>query len=277
MQEEDLKSRAVREEGEYNLKNTENNKNIMTIYKKTKDRIAFSANINESLANAIRRSVQEIPILAIDELEIFKNDSALYDEMIAHRIGLIPIKNDIKIKAKKKGKDESDYEIKLKITKKGPGVVFSGDLSGGAEASFKEMPITVLKKGQEVELVATARIGTGIEHVKHTPGLLHYREFWQGEEKKGKSNVDKEFLKEFPILMIDIGSDDKEAEFERHKLENGRTFGEAYKMHKGDLNIEKGEGLMFFVESFGQIEPEKIIIEAVEALKNNLNYFKNDN
>ena len=51
-----------------------------------------------SLANAIRRSVLEIPIMAIDNVEISKNDSALYDEIIAHRLGLIPIKTSKTIK-----------------------------------------------------------------------------------------------------------------------------------------------------------------------------------
>ncbi len=45
------------------------------------------------LANALRRSVDEIPVLAINEVDIYKNDSALYDEIIAHRLGLIVLKN----------------------------------------------------------------------------------------------------------------------------------------------------------------------------------------
>ena len=88
------------------------------------------------------------------------------------------------------------------------------------------MPITLLKKGQEIELVATAKIGMGITHVKHTPGLLHYREFYEATAKKGKA-VDKEFINEFPNLMISMNEEGNEAEFERHKLQNGKTFGEA--------------------------------------------------
>ncbi len=243
------------------------------IHKKTKDKIVFSAEINDSLANAIRRSVQEVPILAVDELEIFKNDSVLYDEIIAHRIGLTPLKNELSGKDKKKGEE---YEVKLKLTKKGPGTVYSGDLTGDAEVVFKEMPITVLKKGQEIELVATAKIGQGIAHVKHTPGLVHYREFYEATPKKGK-NLDKEFISEFPSLMISLNEEGNEAEFERHKLQSGKMFGEAFKLYKDDITTSKANGLMFFVESFGQIDAEKIIIEAVEALKINLNQFKEEN
>ena len=50
--------------------------------------------INASYANAIRRTGQEIPVLAIDTVEFSKNDSVLYDEILAHRIGLIPLEAD---------------------------------------------------------------------------------------------------------------------------------------------------------------------------------------
>ena len=66
----------------------------MKLIKKTEEKIIISEEIEDSLINAIRRFVHEIPILAIDEVEIFKNDSALYDETIAHRLGLIPLKMD---------------------------------------------------------------------------------------------------------------------------------------------------------------------------------------
>jgi len=86
-----------------------------TIVKKN-DKLIFSAEISNSLANALRRYVQRIPISAIDEMEISKNDSALYDETIAHRVGLIPLKGKkqkgiVKLKAKKEGYVYSQVEI----------------------------------------------------------------------------------------------------------------------------------------------------------------------
>ena len=39
--------------------------------------------VNESLANAIRRCVSLIKTMAVDEVEISRNDSALYDEQAA--------------------------------------------------------------------------------------------------------------------------------------------------------------------------------------------------
>ena len=68
---------------------------MIKIIKKSDDKIIFNTDMSISLLNALRRSVNEIPILAIDSLEISKNDSALYDEIIAHRVGLIPLKNEV--------------------------------------------------------------------------------------------------------------------------------------------------------------------------------------
>ena len=42
----------------------------------TNNNLKIVLETNEELLNAIRRSVNEIPILAIDEVDIHKNDSA---------------------------------------------------------------------------------------------------------------------------------------------------------------------------------------------------------
>ena len=251
----------------------------MKIYKKTPEKLSFSVEIEESLANAIRRSVQEIPTLAVDEVEIIQNDSVIYDEVLAHRIGLIPLKMDGTMHEKnKKGKKDEGmlFEAKLKLSKKGPCTIYSGDLSGGTEVVYKNMPLTLLRKNQEIELVATAVLGKGIEHVKYSPGILFYREFYEASPKKGK-NINKEFLEEFSNTIITPDTEGEELEFEMYKLQNGKTIGEAYSEFKEDITVNKGTGLMFFIESFGQMEAEEILKNAVEALKKNLDHFIQEN
>ena len=53
-------------------------------------------NTEEFFANTIRRLIiGEVPTLAVEDVEIKENSSQLYDEMIALRLGLSPIKTDL--------------------------------------------------------------------------------------------------------------------------------------------------------------------------------------
>ena len=88
---------------------------------KSDEKLSFETDMSISLANALRRSVNHVPTLAIDSLELTKNDSALYDEIIGHRMGLIPLKNsnlrlpeECDCKDKGCGKCTAKYKLKAK-------------------------------------------------------------------------------------------------------------------------------------------------------------------
>ncbi len=131
----------------------------------TKDMTIMIADIGVSLANALRRSSSEIPILAIDEVDIYQNDSALTDEILAHRIGLVPLKNQ-------KTKKDKFVELKLKVSAKEPTYVLSKELQG--DIVFDEVPLVYIDKGQSIEVVGKARQGLGKDHAKFSPGLVYY-------------------------------------------------------------------------------------------------------
>jgi len=230
----------------------------MQIINKKNDKIIFKAKIDESLANAIRRYVGEIPILAVDEVEISKNDSPLYDETISHRIGLIPIKTDQEINKKTGGK--------LKLSVKREGEVCAGELKGNVNVAYDKIPITILTKDQELELTANVKAGKGDEHARFSPGLMFYRGI-------AEIIMDKEFRGEIQKVCSDneikekgdkiIVIDNKEKEIcdvcegicERAKKKSETSY---------------GDELIISIESFGQIDAKDIFKKSIGVLKKDL-------
>src|SRR3989338_2378222 len=116
-------------------------------------------NSNSAFANTLRRLiVDDVPVMAIDEVEFRDNSSILYDEMIAHRLGLIPLKTDLKgYKMVEKPEDRESLKctVKLVLKAKGPCTVYSGELKSKDPEIVpvdKGFPIVKLLKGQSLEL-----------------------------------------------------------------------------------------------------------------------------
>lgn len=227
----------------------------MQIVERTPEKMVIRMDANISLANAIRRSVEEVPILAVDEVEFFKNDSALYDEVLAHRIGLVPLKTDSKMTNK--------TSLDMKLKKVGPVTVYSGDLKGGAEPVFDNIPLTILEKGHEIELVATAKLGKGTDHAKHAPGLCYYRHL---AEIKSSPQIDKIVQNSKGLIKAEKkGSswvcDLTDTEIDDiNKLSNGC--------------VQDSNEILFFIESWGQLSAENILKGAISSLGKNLQEFE---
>ncbi len=138
--------------------------------------------VDRSYANAVRRfCIAEVPAMAIDDVVILENSSVLYDEILAHRLGMIPIKTDLGRYNLPEDCDCGnplgchkcrvlfvlDAKGKEKVT-----TIFSGDLvSEDREVRpvSETIPLIKLAQGQTVKLEAYARLGKGKEHAKWQP------------------------------------------------------------------------------------------------------------
>jgi DNA-directed RNA polymerase subunit D len=228
----------------------------MELINKNDGKMIWKAKLNISLANALRRSVGDVPVLAISECDIYKNDTVLYDEVIAHRLGLVPLKNQ-------KVKKGETIELKLKKkTKEGEQIIVeSGEL--GDMVVYNEMPIALIENGQELEIVARVGQGTGKEHAKFMPGLMFYKQIPKIKiEKAGEAHL--ELAEQYSDVF----------EF-KDKL----TVKDAWKADLDMEDLEKYDGitaeytdeLVFVIESWGQMKAESIFVEAASVLKNDLN------
>ncbi|MDD3160280.1 MAG: DNA-directed RNA polymerase subunit D, partial [Candidatus ainarchaeum sp.] len=129
--------------------------------------------ISPSLINAIRRSIiSNVPCLAVDEVTFYENDSVIFDEMLANRLGLIPIKTDVKTY-------KLGDKVKLILEKEGPGIVTSKDIKctdPKIEILDKDIYITKIGKNEFVKLEMTAVMSSGKEHARFQPALVSFNE-----------------------------------------------------------------------------------------------------
>ena len=228
----------------------------MEIVVKTPEKLVIRTDATYSLLNAIRRSVEEIPTLAIEEVEIFKNDSALYDEVLAHRIGLVSLKNEGKLTSKTTGT--------LSLKKAGPCVVYSGDFKGDLKIAYDSIPLTILEKDQEIELIATAVVGTGLEHAKYVPGLIYYRHLF--EVKSGNVKIDSIVQNSIGLLKPEKNGNKWICDLNDSQVDEIKNLEKEF--------ISDSSECLLFVESFGMWDSEKIFAKAVETLKENVEAFE---
>lgn len=221
---------------------------------KTDEKVAFITEMNLTLANAVRRSVNEIPILAIEEVDMYKNDSALYDEVLAHRIGLVPLKNQ-----KLKEGDSVEFKLSAKANEKSNNVL-SGEMGDGVV--IDNIPLTILEKDQELEFVARAKQGKGIEHAKYSPGLVYYRILNNVEVGK-EAEKQSELAEIFPNVFAFDG---------KLKVKNAAAFDlevEDLAEFEG-IKVTPTDKIVFSIESWGQIEAGEIFTDAIKILSKNL-------
>jgi DNA-directed RNA polymerase subunit D len=230
----------------------------MDIVKKSDEKIVFTTDISTNIANALRRSVLRIPVLAIDEVEIEKNDSALYDETLAHRMGLVPLKMD-------KGLKE-DSEVKLKLSHKAPGYVYSEELKGDVEVAFGRIPLTLLTEGQEIKVTAFARMGKGVNHAKFSPGTLTYRIVSEITlPKKYKEKIEERY----PENKIKDKGDKITVLDDKEKTVIDYCEGLCIK-GKDEFEVKDTKNLMVTIESFGQMSASDIFKKSLDILKSDL-------
>jgi DNA-directed RNA polymerase subunit D len=146
-----------------------------------------------ALANSLRREmIAGVPTLAIEDIRIYDNTSVLFDEMLAHRLGLIPLRTDLSSHVPKEicscqGAGCPSCTATYTLSVEGPRMVYSKDLIPQDSASgpvHENIPIVKLNEDQKVVVEARAHLSTGRDHAK-----------WQATTACGYKN--------YPVITID--------------------------------------------------------------------------
>ncbi|MEK6828499.1 MAG: DNA-directed RNA polymerase subunit D [Nanoarchaeota archaeon] len=231
-------------------------------------------------ANTLRRlMINEVPTMAIENITFSKNNSILYDEMIAHRLGLIPLKTDLKSynlpdKCKCEGKGCNRCQLKMVLkTTKGSGLVYASEIKSkdpAVKPVHGNMPIVKLLKGQTLELEATAVLGRGKDHMKWSPchAYYKYRPIVEiiGEVKNPEAIIEVDHNNIFEIkdrkLVIN-----KDRILDCDLSLNFSEIDKAVKVTASDTEF------VFYVESFGQLSCKEIVSKAIDIFDEQLDEF----
>jgi len=256
-----------RQEGKESMK-------IEIVEKKKQSIVFVLKDASYHFANTLRRTIiNEVPTLAIEDVEFLKNSSALYDEMIAHRLGLIPLKTDLKsynlpsectCKGEGCAKCQLTGSLRVKDIKT-PTMVLASDLKFSDPAvkpAYPEMPIVLLLKNQELELEFTAVLGKGKEHSKWIPAHVHYKCQPVIEIGKDIENP-KEIADSCPVNVFEVKSN----KLAIKNLNACHLCGACVDASEGKVKLSENEkDFIFYLESFGQLDCAEIINQATKIV-----------
>ncbi len=222
--------------------------------------------------NALRRTILgEVPTMAIDEIYIYENSSSIWDEYIAHRLAMVPLKTDLKMIPIPMTKDKQDsYTVTLNLDVEGPKTVYSSDLQSSdpkVRPVSGKIPIVDLLEGQRLRLEAKAIPGIGEWHAKWQPGLASYQMVFN-VDASGCENK-KECVESCPRKALKLEGD--KIVFDPLKC-NG--CGECRK--SGAIVSEDRSKFIFFIETNGQVTAKEVLNAAIKILISKAKQMGND-
>ncbi|KAJ1675529.1 DNA-directed RNA polymerase core subunit rpc40 [Spiromyces aspiralis] len=261
--------------------------------------------VDAAVANALRRiMIAEVPTMAIERVYLMENSGVIHDEVLAHRLGLIPIKADARdfmwTGPSDTPTDLNTIVFRLDVTcKRNPNAeegetdpkkryinssVYSSSLvwepKGDQAEKFKDRQIgtvhddiliTKLRPGQAISCELHCVKGIGEDHAKFSPvATASYRllpTITILEDITGEDAV--KFQKCFPPGVVDIVVEDG---VKKAKVVNPRkdTVSREVLRHKEFANKVKlgrvRDHFIFKIESVGAIPPQEILSQALEIL-----------
>ena len=232
-----------------------------------------------AFANTLRRiMVSEIQNLAIDVVEFNDNTSALFDEIIAHRLGMLPLlfdpdKFNMQDECKCGGKGCPSCQVFFALEKTGPATVYSSDLKSSnrsVKPTSPDFPIVKLLKDQHIKLEAIAKLGIGKVNSKFQAANVSYTylpvmEFSKHDDVKKVASM-------CPKGAIEVKGN-KITLSDPFECDECRICEE---VSSGSVKIESDPTkFVFSIESISGLEPAYIVEKSAQILQEKAKEFKN--
>ncbi len=233
--------------------------------------------------NALRRIVlSEVPCMAIDEIVMVENSSILQDEIIAHRLGLIPLKTDLdSYNLPEECPCKSEFGCNLcRVTlaldveaKEGSRTIYSGDLKSESEsvvAVSDKIPIVKLAKEQKIRLEAYARLGKGKNHAKWQPVSMCTYKYFPNIEISKKCSVCGKCVEMCPRKVL-VKTNNRIEVRDLMACTLCQDCAEVCPENPRAITVSGEEdAYIFSIESTQALAPERILTEAVKTLDKHL-------
>lgn len=265
--------------------------------------------VDASIANAVRRVLMaEVPTVAIEHVYIWNNTSIIQDEVLSHRLGLVPLKiNPDKVVMRLPGDDADDsntvvFHLKAKCERNrsaargetDPDKLYVGhnvyseqlvwDPKGGQDEDFADDPprpvhdkilIAKLRPGQELDLELHCEKGIGKDHAKFSPvatatyRLLPHIQLLQPIPAE---HVDK-FVACFPPGVIGVKGTGANRNVFVQDARKDTISREVLRHAEFEDKVKLGrvrDHFLFELESTGIIPPQQLLPEAIKTLRSKI-------
>lgn len=267
--------------------------------------------ISCSIANAYRRiMIAEVPTMAFEHCFIYNNTSVIQDEMLAHRLGLIPLKADptqfkwkpTNLSPEATGKEHTlVFTLKAICEKKSDAdtdktgrredlydnyKVYSGGLKWhplkgqenlkNIEPSHKKILIAKLSGKQEIDIKLHAIKGIGRDHAKFSPVATATYRLMPYIKLDGKITGEAavRLKQSFSPGVIELEGRDKVAKVANPRIDSGSRNVFRHSDLKDRVKYELiKDHFIFRIESTGSISAIDILLQSCAILELKCEYF----
>ncbi|GLB38172.1 putative epoxide hydrolase [Lyophyllum shimeji] len=262
--------------------------------------------VDASIANAFRRIlIAEVPTVCIEHVYAWDNTSVIQDEVLAHRIGMVPLNVDPALvemrDASNQATDRNTIVFRLKVlcernpsAPKGstdPAVLYKNHelLSShlvwqpaGEQADvFAASPpaptnpnivLAKLRPGQAVEMELHAVKGVGKDHAKFSPvATASYRLLPHIVIKKPiPPHLAEKFQKCFAPGVINVDPRTKEVSVDEYNVRRDTVSREVLRHPEFADSVELSrirDHFLFSIESESAYAPERLLPEAIQLMR----------
>lgn len=271
------------------------------VTRKSDWRVEFDlVGVDASIANAIRRTLMaEVPTVAIETVFVSDNTSIIVDEVLSHRLGLVPLCIDPeKLDLREPGDDPTDrntlvFTLNVACKRQAPDLitgskVYSGDLVWDPKVNqaeeFQDSPprpvhknilLAKLRPGQAIKMELHCVKGIGKDHAKFSPVATASYRLLPHIDIPDPLAIEPEhigkFVSSFPPGVIGVRRH-KESGREQVFVKNARkdTVSREVLRHKefeGKVKLGRvRDHFLFDVESTGCIPADALLPSAIRVL-----------